>query len=343
MKKIKFFSILSTILLLSACGDTGLTLPSVTGTQYEILVVMDEVHWRKPEGRAVVAVLDRSMDGLPQDEPVMNITRCNRADFSDLFKPTRNILITEISDKYTSPKISYSKNRWATPQSVVRVVAPNDSSFAATFEKYGENILDYFVRTERERQIEFNKRNLNAKAKKEIEDMFGILVDIPKGISNVSKSENFYWITNDHPGTRQDIIIYSYPYTEANTFTKDFLLAKRDSVMKYNVPGEFEGSYMGTEYKFHEPTFKEIWVNDGYCAEVRGLWKMLNGGSMGGPFYSHTRLDEINQRVITIEGFVFAPSRKKRNPMRQLEAVVFSMKLPQDINALKEVSVVATK
>jgi hypothetical protein len=103
--------------------------------------------------------------------------------------------------------------------------------------------------------------------------------------------------------------------------------------MKANVPGEFKGSYMGTEYKYHDPIFKEIWVNGGYCAELRGLWKVLNGGAMGGPFYSHTRLDEINQRVITIEGFVFAPGVKKRNPMRQLEAIIFSAKLPQEINA----------
>ena len=70
---------------------------------------------------------------------------------------------------------------------------------------------------------------------------------------------------------------------------------------------------------------------------------MKNGASMGGPFYSHTRLDEINQRVITMEVFVFAPGKKKRNPIRQLEAVLFSAKLPQEINALNEVSVVAEK
>ena len=81
---------------------------------------------------------------------------------------------------------------------------------------------------------------------------------------------------------------------------------------------------------------KEIRVNKSYCAEVRGLWKMKNGGAMGGPFVSHTRLDEINHRMITIEGFVFAPGTKKRNPMRQLEAIIYSAKLPQEITERKE-------
>jgi hypothetical protein len=341
--KTKLTTLLLSVIILASCGDSGYTLPTVTGTKYEILVVMDMAEWKAPAGRSLVALLDRDMEGLPQPEPITNIMRCDRKDFSDMLKPSRNVLITEISDKYTQPKIIYTTNKWAKPQSVVRVVAPNDSVFEQTIKTYGENILNYFIRTERERQIEFNKEYINRKAKEEIEKQFGIQIDITHGISRATQKKDFYWITNDNASTRQDIVIYSYPYTDKNTFTKEFILQKRDSVMKANIPGEFAGSYMGTEYKYYQPIFNEIWVNDGYCAEVRGLWKMLNGGSMGGPFYSHTRLDEINQRVITIEGFVFAPGAKKRNPMRQLEAIVFSAKLPQEINALKEVSVVAKK
>jgi hypothetical protein len=342
MKSKILFSILST-LLIAGCGNTSLPLPSVTGSKYEILVVMDKTHWEQPSGRSVVHLLDRDMEGLPQPEAVMNISRCDRKDFSDMLKPSRNILRIEISEKHTSPKIVYTSNKWAQPQSVVTVVAANDSIFTATMEKYGENILNYYIRTERDRQIFFNKKNQNLTAKAEIEKIFGISIDIPQGMNKTKITKDFYWITNDHASIRQDLVIYTYPYRDKNTFTKAYLQAKRDSVMKANIPGEFEGSYMGTEYKYHDPIFKEIWVNDGYCAELRGLWKMMNGGAMGGPFYSHTRLDEINQRVITIEGFVFAPSSRKRNPIRQLEAVVFSAKLPQEINTIKEISVVANK
>ena len=38
-----------------------------------------------------------------------------------------------------------------------------------------------------------------------------------------------------------------------NTFTKDYIIAKRDSVMKANMPGELKGSYMGTELKYVDP------------------------------------------------------------------------------------------
>jgi hypothetical protein len=148
--------------------------------------------------------------------------------------------------------------------------------------------------------------------------------------------KDFYWISNQNTTVRQDIVIYSYPYTDKSTFSKDYILAKRDSVMKINLAGEFEGSYMGTEYKYDPPTFKEVLVNKAYSAEIRGLWKIKNGGAMGGPFVSHTRLDEINQRVINIEGFVFAPGEKKANAMRQLEAIIYSAKLPQKFNAIEQ-------
>jgi len=341
--KTKLWLLAFTVVILTSCGLNTVTLPSVTGSQYEILVVMGDSAWKQPVGRSIVAVLDQDMFGLPQPEPVLDVHQCSPAEFTDVLKPSRNLILTEISDKYTAPKVIYGKDKWAAPQSIVKIVAPNDSTFKATVEKYGNQILDYFIKTERERTIAFNKNYINEKDKSEIEKMFGIQIDIPQGISKATKKKDFYWITNDQVSVHQDIVIYSYPYTDKKTFTKDFILAKRDSVMKANIPGEIKGSYMGTERKYVEPEFNAVWVNNGYCAEVRGLWRMMNGAAMGGPFVSHTRLDEIHQRVITMEVFVFAPGKKKRNPIRQLESVLYSAKLPQEINALKEVSVTAEK
>jgi len=158
-----------------------------------------------------------------------------------------------------------------------------------------------------------------------------------------SRRENFFWITNDHHETLMNIVIYTYPYTDPNTFTYEFLIAKRDSIMKRNIPGQVPGSFMGTERQFATPIMREIAHNGEYAVEIIGLWRMMNGGAMGGPFYSLTRLDEVNQRIVTIEGFLFAPGVRKRNAIRTLEAVVHSIQLPQDINRINEISVIATR
>ncbi|NCC74752.1 MAG: DUF4837 family protein, partial [Sphingobacteriia bacterium] len=125
--KVKLLAILTPIIILSSCIESTYTLPSVTGSRFEILVVMNDSSWQAPSGRAVVGLLDQDMYGLPQPEPVMTINQCTQNQFNDLLKPSRNILLTDISTKYSGPKITYSKNKWASPQAVVRVVAPNDT------------------------------------------------------------------------------------------------------------------------------------------------------------------------------------------------------------------------
>jgi hypothetical protein len=48
---------------------------------------------------------------------------------------------------------------------------------------------------------------------------------------------------------------------------------------------------------------------------------------MGGPFISFIIDDVKNDRVIHIDGFVYAPQFKKRDYIRQLEAILHSIKM----------------
>ena len=119
--------------------------------------------------------------------------------------------------------------------------------------------------------------------------------------------------------------MYSLPYTDKNSFTREFFLHKRDSVLAINVPGEKENMYMTTDWDFTE--VKDINLQGTYALEARGLWKIEND-FMGGPFVSHMRLDEVNNRLIFSEVFVYAPSKLKRNLMRSIEASLYTVKLP---------------
>ena len=58
---------------------------------------------------------------------------------------------------------------------------------------------------------------------------------------------------------------------------------------------------------------------------------------MGGPFVSHSFLDDKNQTVITVEGFIYAPDLDKRTMMRQLEALIYSATVSkEDVKAEKK-------
>ncbi len=70
---------------------------------------------------------------------------------------------------------------------------------------------------------------------------------------------------------------------------------------------------------------------------MRGLWKM-QGDMMGGPFVSHIRLDEANNRVVVAEAFVYAPETSKRNYIRRMEASLFTLRLPGEFDEPAEAS-----
>jgi hypothetical protein len=50
---------------------------------------------------------------------------------------------------------------------------------------------------------------------------------------------------------------------------------------------------------------------------------------MGGPFINYTIINESTNKVIGIDGFVYAPQFDKRDYLRQLEAILTSVELPK--------------
>lgn len=332
MKKM-IFPLIVAAMALSGCRNSGLLLPNATGAAYEVLVVIDEKDWRTEGGKALFDLLAADMPCIPQAEPMFAISRVSQDQFDNLLRPTRNIVMVEIdSTQYTKATIKFVKNRWANSQAIVLITSNTAQNLASILASKGNEISNYLVEAERTRQIDFLKSSINNTALNKVYTKFGGQIAVPTSLNKYNEAQDFIWMSNGSAVARQDILIYSYPYTDKKQLSEKALLAKRDSMLQAHIPGSMKGSYMGTAYTFEPPVFKEIWLNNSYCAEIRGLWEMKNGEVMGGPFVSHTRLDEINNRLITIEGFVFAPGRDKRNLIRQVEAMIYSFKMPQEVN-----------
>lgn len=325
------------ILLLSGCTEDGTYAPNVSGAAFEVLLVIDDDVYRTPGGEAMFNVLNADMPHLPQAEPMFKMSRLPHQMFDNLLKTTRNIVFVRIdSTRYTGGKIQLSRNRWAKTQAIADVTAPDTGTLRTTLEKEGHRISEYFVKAERERMMSYYKANINNEALMRAFRQFGCQVAVPISLNKYVAGDNFLWMTNGNAsGVRQDFIIYSVPYRSENQLTHESIVARRDSVLKANVAGGVKGSYMGTELRYEPPTTRFVKVNDAWAAETRGLWKMYEGESMGGPFVSLTRIDEINMRIVTAEGFVFAPGKDKRNPTRQMDAMVYSLRLPHEINAVE--------
>jgi len=65
--------------------------------------------------------------------------------------------------------------------------------------------------------------------------------------------------------------------------------------------------------------------NGEYIVEIAGLWRVVND-KMGGPFVSISRLNPSKTKIITIEGYVYAPNFRKGDFIRELKAMIYSLK-----------------
>ena len=56
---------------------------------------------------------------------------------------------------------------------------------------------------------------------------------------------------------------------------------------------------------------------------------------MGGPFLNYTFVNENTNKIISIDAYVYAPRTTKRNLLKQLEAICYTMKFVENINSTK--------
>lgn len=343
--RIKLFLsfVLFSVLVLTGCGSKGKglnLLPMATGAANEVLVVMNPSMLNGAVGSEVKSILTSDVPGLPQSEPNFKVSTVATNHFDKILKPVRNIFIVETGDIYTQPKFSFARNVWADGQMILYLKAPDAKSLEEFLPANAQVIIDFFVNSEVNRVVKVLRDSYNHDASDQLAKQLGVEMKIPVELSQINKKKDFFWVSNNQNQGRMDIVVYSVPYRDKDAFTPEKILARRDSVMKANLPGGAPGSYMTTQH-FLEPAFRTMSVGGKYVGEMRGLWEMT-GDVMGGPFVSHTRLDEANQRIITVEAFVYAPEKKKRNMMRKLEAALYTLQLPQD-NVLPEVPVLVTK
>jgi hypothetical protein len=305
----------------------GLLMPNASGLPYEMLVVMGDEQWERPLGRAVFNVLDTDVPGLPQSERSFRITRVAPSGFnSKMFRIMRNVIKVDIQNIYTQPKLKFARNVYAYPQMVMTLQAPDEASLAQYVEDNAQSILDFFTKAEMNREIENLREEHNLEVSRLAKEILGVDVWVPWTVNKFKRGEDFLWASTNTGKKDMSIVLYSYPYTDKNTFTLDYFLNKRDSVMKVNIPGGPEGSYMSTQRDF--VYVEDATVQGKYAQVARGLWR-VKGDRMGGPFVSHSRVDEVNGRVIVAEAFIYAPESLKRDLMRRMEAALYTLQLPQ--------------
>jgi hypothetical protein len=295
---------------------------------------MDNVAWDDSSGLAVKEELTSPVPYLPQQESSMRITYARPDQFDGILKFVRNILIVNIDERvYTKVSLIKEVDKWARGQAVFYLNAPDGQSIKAYLEENWQRrrhvLVEQYTKEEMKRARDILQKKYSPIVMKKAKDKFGITLHAPENIVLSSKdSSDCLWFSNDAVKGRMDLLIYSFPYTDPNTFTLEYLVAKRDSMLKRTVPGSFPGSYMSTEKRVVDYFASSL--HGKYCGILRGLWRMEGGDMMGGPFVSYARVDEKNRRIIVTEGFVYEPAAEKKNYIRRLEAALQTTRFPDE-------------
>ncbi|MEN9301910.1 MAG: hypothetical protein RL264_339 [Bacteroidota bacterium] len=347
----KFFLPFVAFFMLFSCGTStykgGL---QVTGRVGEVLVVCDQGIWDSP----VKEVLDSHLTQfiMPYFPDVATFELIHRTDkkFDGPIRRHRNILFLRIDPKVKDGKGRMDKRKsvWADHQMVIEVVAKDYNQLLEVCDKglrSAHNEFDYY---EWYRIMKYFQESPKGKTAKRLKEYFGISLALPEGAVLVSGRKNFCRIelpvssrpiefvgsgTQDAGAIMSGIMVYQYKYTGAQDFDPKVLLQARDTMLKYNVPHEIPGLYMGTQY--NELVYPESSKTTNFSGtikgvEMRGMF-MFTGRdihSTGGAFWSFHFLHPKTQKVVCISGYVDAPSTTSwTHPLREVEAIWKSVEI----------------
>jgi len=314
-------------------------LPMVKGKAHEMVIATDLILWEGPAGDTLRKVFGAPVPGLPQDEPYFSMIQKDPLGFSrsSLFREHRNVCRIRVEDSLKN-EILVSENVWATPQLVLDIHATSPDSLISLLQREKQLLRMLIKQKEIRRNLDIHHRSINLAIRDSLEKGHGILLTVPRGFTLDVNKKNFVWISMDidRENVQLGLLIWHYPYLDEQQFTKEGLIRQRNLFLEAHVPGPVEGSYMTTDTLNYETIYEPVMYRDKYYVWLRGLWYTENY-AMGGPFVSLSTLHEKTGEIITVEAFVYAPQRTKRNYIRQLESVVSSLRVsftPEDVDSV---------
>ncbi|MCP9199309.1 DUF4837 family protein [Gramella sp. GC03-9] len=318
--------LLASIFFIISCKDTkekpnSRILSDSSGNINQLTVVIENNLWEGEVGEAIRDNFAAPVDGLPQDEPLFSLSQIPPQTFSGFVRNSRIFLKIENGN----PGIDIISDEFARPQKGVVIQGQNSEEIIEVINKESDSIIKMLKKTElTEKQRRIRK---SLKTDETLEEKFGISMKFPTAYRYAKEDDDFVWIRKEIPKGNMEILVYEVPISKLENDSSVIanITKMRDSIGEAQIPGPVEGSYMITE-KAYAPYLFETEIDGKFAYETRGTWEVKNA-FMAGPFINYAIKDEKNDRFIILEGFVFSPSRGKRDNVFELDAILQSAKV----------------
>lgn len=324
IKKLRLIIVLAVAVMLGSCSSGSSKMRS-GGAKYEIFVIGSQSVLDGELGDTLRSILLEPVFMINQREPIFDPAFIPPSAYKGIILQHRNILKINIDKAVTAPALLAQYDEYVQPQIIVSLNAPDLKSAVEYISENRKDLRTIFELAERDRAIELNKKYNEVALENEVRNKFGFEMSVPRGYKLRDSQQDFLWLSFEMPQSSQGIVIYSYPYEGKSDFTLEALTKRRDEFVS-KIPGPTDGSYMITADVI-DPELIHSRIGGRYWAQMNGFWDVYSD-FMGGPFLSYSTVDTQSNRVICIDMYVYSPKDRKRNFLRSLEHLVYSVEFP---------------
>ncbi|MDB2343031.1 DUF4837 family protein [Flavobacteriaceae bacterium] len=319
----KPFFILILLWLSFSCDDgankKSAYVPESSGNINHVTVVMPEKDWKASLGEKVKSELQEIYEGLPLDEPQFSLVYMNPKAFTGFARQNRNIIWFR---KDSLEGFRLSQNQFARPQILATITGIDTESQAFYFQENTELLKQTLIENERKEKL--RRIMKSPTTENTLSTRFGIELTYPSAYKTFKDTTNFVWIQKEVRKGHLNLIAYTLKENILEGSFNERILNIRDSIGKAYVPGRLDGSYQITERAFR-PYFYRAIVDGKQAYLTKGTWEVAND-YMAGPFVNYMIQDTLKNRILVVEGFVFAPTASKRDYMFELNTIISTLK-----------------
>ena len=320
---------LAATLLLVGCHsrqNEALLKKSSSGKTCEVLLAADRNVYTGDTKILIDSILLEIQPGLPQAETRFDVVNIPVSSLHNThtFQMHRNIILCDVAPGNPN-KLYISHDRWASPQVMVDIAANSDTALQRLIRQHETSIKREIYRAEHQRMINAFYRDRNVELMERFKQKFGFEMTFHQDYRWAAEDDGFAWIRKETKDFSLGILVHTMPYRDEEQLSAERIDNRLDTLMRRNVPGPAEGSYMGTERKIDIEHHRVDYEGSPFCVETRGLWRVF-GDFMGGPFVCYTLLSPDRTTIVDAIGYVYCPRFNKRDYLMQVEGICNSVK-----------------
>ena len=336
--------------LASCTDDVQRTLqptPAAFGQINSLTVIADSSSWLAGVGDSVAYFFEAPYILLPQPEPIFDVRFIEPervvaeptwgqlrnylvlADLSDTDSPTTQMVVNDLTDEKIQQVrqegfgTAVARNKWATGQQLVYIMGKNFNELLTGMSTVYPGVVKRIQQGEDERiRVTTYFEGTNRRLSDSVQQVGGALIQVPGGYDRVPlDTDNTVWLRKEVQGASLNIMMTRVPYENQEQLSKAGLKEIRDRIGREYVSSTTANTYMHIN-DTDLPLFTEATeLNGAFAIEGRGIWEIEND-FLAGPFVSYLLNNTVDNELVLVDGFVYAPGRKKRDLMEEVVQVI---------------------